>query len=80
MLILTRKRGEDIVINDNITVRLVEIRGDKVRIGVIAPRDVPVHRKEVYDAIQKQKESGDSAGGDGLFLDNDPFLPDLPSS
>jgi carbon storage regulator len=53
MLVLTRKKNESIVINDNITVVVVEIRGDKVRLGVEAPKDVPVHRREVYDAIQR---------------------------
>jgi len=51
MLVLSRKKNESIVINHDITVVVVEIRGDKVRLGVEAPKDVPVHRKEVYDAI-----------------------------
>ena len=53
MLVLTRKRNEAILINDDITITVVEIRGDKVRLGVDAPKDVPIHRKEVYDAIQR---------------------------
>lgn len=56
MLVLSRKKNESIVINDDITIVVVEIRGDKVRLGVEAPREVPVHRREVYDAIQKTKE------------------------
>ncbi len=52
MLVLSRKKNESIVINDDITIVVVEIRGDKVRLGVEAPKDVPVHRKEVYDAIR----------------------------
>ncbi len=51
MLVLSRKKNESIVINHDITVVVVEIRGDKVRLGVEAPKEVPVHRKEVYDAI-----------------------------
>ncbi len=51
MLVLSRKRNESIVINDDITVVVVEIREDKVRLGIEHPRDVPVHRREVYDAI-----------------------------
>ena len=51
MLVLSRKRNEKIVINDNITITVIEIRGDKVRIGIEAPKDINVHRKEVYDAI-----------------------------
>ncbi|MDR0871802.1 MAG: carbon storage regulator CsrA [Planctomycetaceae bacterium] len=51
MLVLSRKKNESVVINDNITIVVVEIRGDKVRLGIEAPKDVPVHRKEIYDAI-----------------------------
>ncbi|MDR2644082.1 MAG: carbon storage regulator CsrA [Planctomycetaceae bacterium] len=52
MLVLSRKRNESVVINDNITVVVVDVRGDKVRLGIDAPKDVPVHRKEIYDAIR----------------------------
>ena len=55
MLVLSRKRNESIVINDNITITIVEIRGDKVRLGIEAPKEVPVHRREVFDAINAQK-------------------------
>ena len=54
MLVLSRKKNESIVINDDITIVVVEIRGDKVRLGVEAPKEVPVHRREVFDAIQRQ--------------------------
>ena len=53
MLVLSRKRKESIVINNNITVIVVEIRGDKVRLGVEAPKHISVHRSEVYDAIRR---------------------------
>ena len=53
MLVLTRGVEEQIVIGDTITVRVVEIRGDQVRLGIEAPPDVPVHRQEVFDAIQR---------------------------
>ena len=53
MLVLSRKKNESIVINDDITITVVEIRGDKVRLGVEAPKEVPVHRREVWDAIQR---------------------------
>lgn len=51
MLVLSRKKNESIVINNDITITVVEIRGDKVRLGISAPKDVPVHRQEVYEAI-----------------------------
>jgi len=54
MLVLSRKKNESIIINDHITVTVVEIRGDKVRLGIEAPKDVSVHRREVYEAIQNQ--------------------------
>lgn len=54
MLVLSRKKNESIVINNDITIVVVEIRGDKVRLGVEAPKEVPVHRREVYDAIHRQ--------------------------
>jgi carbon storage regulator len=56
MLVLSRKKNESIVINDDITIVVVEIRGDKVRLGVEAPEEVPVNRREVYDAIKKSEE------------------------
>ena len=55
MLILSRKLGEQIVIADNIVITVVEIRGDQVRLGIEAPREVPVHRKEIYELIQREK-------------------------
>lgn len=54
MLVLSRKKNESIVINENVTVTVVEIRGDKVRLGIAAPKEVPVHRQEVIDAIRAQ--------------------------
>ena len=55
MLVLSRKKNESIVINNDITVTVVEIRGDKVRLGIVAPKDVAVHREEVYEAIHGAK-------------------------
>ncbi len=52
MLVLSRKKNECIVIDDKITITVVEIRGDKVRLGIEAPMDVPVHREEVFEAIR----------------------------
>jgi len=53
MLVLSRRPNESIVINDKIVITVIEIRGDKVRLGIEAPRDVPVHRSEIYNAIQR---------------------------
>jgi carbon storage regulator len=55
MLILSRKKDESIIINQNIRVMVVNIRGDKVRLGVTAPKEISVHRREVYDAIKRQE-------------------------
>lgn len=57
MLVLSRHRGESVVINGNIVVTVVDIRGDKVRLGFEAPDDIPVHRREVWEAIQREKKS-----------------------
>jgi carbon storage regulator len=54
MLVLSRQRDESIVINDNVVVTIVDIRGDKVRLGIEAPQEIPVHRQEVYEAIQRE--------------------------
>jgi len=54
MLVLSRQRDESIVINDNVVVTIVDIRGDKVRLGIEAPQEIPVHRREVYEAIQRE--------------------------
>jgi carbon storage regulator len=65
MLVLSRKKNESIVINNDITIVVVEIRGDKVRLGVEAPKEVPVHRREVYDAIKRNEavQGGGVQGG-----------------
>ena len=54
MLVLSRQRDESIVIGQNVVITVVDIRGDKVRLGIDAPSEVPVHRREVYDAIQSE--------------------------
>lgn len=56
MLVLSRQRDESIIIGDNIVVTVVDVRGDKVRLGIEAPREVSVHRREVYDAIQRENQ------------------------
>ena len=65
MLVLSHKKNESIVINNDITIVVVEIRGDKVRLGVEAPKEVPVHRREVYDAIRRNDAAGAAAEGAG---------------
>jgi carbon storage regulator len=62
MLVLSRKKNESIVINNDITIVVVEIRGDKVRLGIEAPKEVPVHRREVYDAIKRNEAVNGGAG------------------
>ncbi len=57
MLVLSRQRDETIMIGDNIQITVVDIRGDKVRLGIVAPIEIPVHRKEVYDAIQRENRN-----------------------
>ena len=57
MLVLSRKKNESIVINNDITLVVVDIRGDKVRLGVEAPKEVPVHRQEVFNAIQRNEDA-----------------------
>lgn len=57
MLVLSRKKNESIIIDDNIVVTVIEIRGDKVRLGIDAPREVPIHRSEIHEAIQSEQAS-----------------------
>lgn len=66
MLALTRKKGEALVLNNNIEVTILEIRGDQVKIGVSAPKEVPIYRKEVY--LQIQKENQESSNADNMEL------------
>lgn len=63
MLVLQRYRDEDIVINDNIIVKVVEIRGDKVKLGITAPPDLSIHRREVYDEIQRDIDAASRNDG-----------------
>lgn len=58
MLMLSRKVGESIVIGDSIEVQVIEVRGDKVRLGITAPLDVSVHRSEIFELIQQAKADG----------------------
>ena len=62
MLVLSRQRDESIFIGDNIKITVVDIRGDKVRLGIEAPTEIPVHRQEVYEAIQRENARDRDAG------------------
>jgi len=57
MLVLSRQRDETIMIGDDVQITVVDIRGDKVRLGITAPSHIPVHRKEVYDAIKRENRA-----------------------
>ena len=57
MLVLSRQKDESIIIGDDVEITIVDVRGDKVRLGINAPRNISVHRREVYDAIQREKEN-----------------------
>ncbi|HUE15359.1 MAG TPA: carbon storage regulator CsrA [Planctomycetaceae bacterium] len=61
MLVLSRKKDERIVIGDNVSICVMEIRGDKVRLGIEAPQEVSVHRQEVYDAIKAEERASTAA-------------------
>lgn len=61
MLVLSRKKQQSIVINHDVTITVVEIRGDKIRLGIVAPKDVPVHREEVYEQIHGKKPAASAA-------------------
>ena len=55
MLVLSRQKDESIMIGDEVEITIVDVRGDKVRLGITAPKCIPVHRREIYDAIQREK-------------------------
>lgn len=67
MLALTRKKGEAIVINNNIEITILEIHGDQIKIGITAPKDVPIYRKEVYLQIQEENKAAISVDSAELF-------------
>lgn len=70
MLVLSRQRDESIMIGDNVQVTIVDIRGDKVRLGIVAPVEIPVHRKEVYDAIQRENRRAAGLSTEDLPVTN----------
>ncbi|MEE3367610.1 MAG: carbon storage regulator CsrA [Planctomycetota bacterium] len=64
MLVLSRKRNESIVIDENIVITVVEVRGDKVRLGIEAPQEIPIHRSEVLDAIRIEQSAVEESDAD----------------
>ena len=72
MLVLSRKKDEKIMIGENISIMVVEIRGDKVRLGIEAPRDVSVHRQEVFEAIKRREQGEESGTAVDVAQDVDP--------
>ncbi len=61
MLVLSRQKDESIIIGDDIEIIIVDVRGDKVRLGITAPKTISVHRKEVYESIQREKKEKEQA-------------------
>jgi carbon storage regulator len=62
MLVLSRQKDESIMIGDDVEVIIVDVRGDKVRLGITAPKSIPVHRREVYEAIKREKAEKQAKG------------------
>lgn len=69
MLALSRKKGEAIIVNNNVEITILEVKGDQVKIGISAPKDVPIYRKEVYMQIQQANEEAASAEGLAALAD-----------
>ena len=80
MLILTRRSGEKIIIGDNITVTVLGVKGHQVLIGIEAPREIPVHREEIYQQILKERADKERADGRGLHILNPGRLAELPTN
>lgn len=70
MLALTRKKGESLVVNNNIEITVLEIRGDQIKIGISAPKDVPIYRKEVFIQIQEENKKAAGQVTDAAALEN----------
>lgn len=70
MLVLSRQRNETIMIGDDIEITIVDVRGDKVRLGITAPPHIAVHRKEVYEAIRRNKLANQSGDGQSSSVES----------
>ena len=70
MLVLSRQRDETIIIGDNIEITVVDIRGEKVRLGISAPPHISVHRKEVYEAIKREQQAGETKPGQETHVES----------
>lgn len=75
MLVLSRQRDETIMIGDDVEITIVDIRGDKVRLGITAPRHIQVHRKEVYEAIKRENQQASRLKPDDVNRIEDPAPP-----
>ncbi len=85
MLVLSRRKDETIVIGEDIHITVVDIRGDTVRLGITAPKSIPVYRKEIYEAIQRENVEAAQANADGLdafkgFFPSGPATPGTPGT
>jgi len=78
MLVLSRQRDETIMIGDNVEITVVDIRGDKVRLGITAPQHIPVHRKEVYEAIQRENRAAAQMRPEDIGRTGPPDTPASP--
>lgn len=72
MLVLSRRSGESIIIDGKIEVKIITLKGGTVKVGIEAPREVPVHRKEIYEAIRKANEAAAASGASDAGLPQDP--------
>ncbi len=76
MLVLSRHRDESIMIGDDVVITIVDIRGDKVRLGIKAPKEITVHRQEVYDAIKRENEASEESSTNSSNQDEVAGIPE----